>query len=318
MDNRMKVNIQTFAVIIGYVLAGMMGFYSTIIFLLFPILNLPMRYYLAKIEQNIVGHIRLQTIVSILIFITTGSIEQTILYWIFIVVSSYLMDYFDRRDVVLPYAIMYTAVSIIGLFYVYIAAMKMMGTDYIGEYIQLLNVYEMAMLQEMEQLIALNPNQSTQIELFKTAITIQTNLVKLLYPVIFLIMGIIGTLVHVIGFYLVSIGAKLKRRSLGELIHFKYSMKIMLLFVFSLILMTIESNQAFILSWNLCFFLILALQVTGLITSIVLVKEIQVNKVLKLIIIGMSIGVFCLIPNGLMLVGIADTLFNLRKTEVVI
>ncbi len=318
MDNQTKDNVQLFVMISSYILLATLGIYTPIVFVIFPILNLPMLCYLTKTNHKTYHHLIAQGIITGAIFMITGSFEQALLYLIFIAGSSYLMTYFYKKDFSLPHTFIYTGVILVGLFFLYTVGMKYVGIDYIGEYMQTLDWYEQTLIQQVNELAQLNSSISNHIELFTTSVKVQMEMMRLLYPAMFLTMGIGFAFINMFFFSRINKIRKVPNRSLREIGHFRFSPRMVILLIAGLSMFMVDRDLVFILASNLVLLSTALFQFTGFVTLIVFIKRSRATKAIKVLVGIVTVFAFYLFPIPVMLVGIIDTLLNLKKSEIVV
>lgn len=319
MEYNVKANIKLFIIVAIYIILGILGVYSNALLFLFPLFNIPMIVYLMECKTNIAKYVLIHTIIIIGILVTTGSIISSLLYIIFIVLPAHIIVGCYHKDIELPYTVMYTGIIVTGVFYCYILGLKYLGVDYIEAYMSILTQYPEVMASQMAQLAeagaALSPERIAQMKMVFEA---QSMVIKYVYPALLMITGLSVTVVNIV--LLTAIG-KIKKwpmQSLRQLGQFKFSRKMVFLLILGILVTASEAGAVSLMGLNLVFFVTAILQMLGLIVFVVLIKRSRAGRPFKIMTIVLSMLFFYLSPTVMMVVGIADTMFNFRKVKIIV
>ncbi|MHC1749043.1 MAG: DUF2232 domain-containing protein [Cellulosilyticaceae bacterium] len=309
-------------VILLYVILGVLGVYSGTIFILFPILAIPMTIWIMSNEINLPRDIMVNIIIVCFIYIITGRIEEPLLYLINVMIPSYIMGIMYKKKATVPNILMYTAVGTMGCLFVYVLAMSYRGIDYVGSYMQVLQQYKEIQLNAIESFIQVNtPEGAEQLKLVKSVIEVYIRTLEYVYPAIFMLMGILLTIIQLA---VVTMIGKLKKwdmPSLKQLVQFKLSKVALLVLLLAMIISQAGENignNGIMLALNVSILFQNLFQLLGIITLIVMIRRSKANSFIKIFSVIISIILFYMMPSFMMLIGCFDCLFNYRKVQITV
>lgn len=304
-----------------YALLGIIGIYSSTVMILLPLLAVPMTIYLLSSSAKTVKQdVLLNGMIVLIIYLLTGSLPEVILYMLNVIVPAYVVAYLYKKNTPIPQVVMYTGTAIAGALFVCIIGLQSLGVDYIQYYFETLDMYQSIQVEIFGTMGQYGLN-GDQLNVLKELIATQVEVMKMAYPAIFFILILWGVVVQL---SIVTIIGKIKKWRLPRLrglAHFKLSRITILLFILSFGLMqgsAMAGSPWSILGWNIFFLVNSLYQFVGIISVVVLIKGLKVNKVAKTL-----CGIFMLVlmyssPSMLMLFGLLDTMFNYRKVKNVV
>lgn len=308
--------------LIIYLLLGSIGVYSGTLVFLFPLLAAPLTIYLMSNRINIRRDIIFHLIVVAGLLVVTNNISEALLYLISVALPAHCITVLYRKNMSIPHMIMYLAITVMGVFYLYVICMKSMGIDYVQGYMTILDQYKTLQMQTIEELASISQTLTQdQVNLFKEMIDGQIFILELMYPAIFLI---IGVLLGTIQVGIITFVGKLKKWRLPafrQITQFTFSRWMSILLIIALLLsqLTLGENDPFImLGINLFFFISSLLQMLGVIVLVILIKRKKWPFGTKVLVSITMVILISMAPTALMIVGFTDTLFNFRKVKIIV
>lgn len=326
MNQQIKQNFKLVLMITIYILLGIIRVYSTTLIFLTPMLMVPMAIFLMSNKRNYKRDLFIHLIISIVLYLSTRSIAEPLLYIISVAVPAHIFVTCYRNKLALPQIAMYTGIGTVGIFYCYIIGMKYFNIDYM----QIYNTFLDTAKEQYTALIneAMNiQNQPVsndieeQLSLMRKQFSMSVDMLKYLYPSFLLQTGVALGVMSTVFITLMGRIKKWRMLPLRQFVQFKFSkwMGILLIVSSSIALFVGEgSNTTVALAMNLYSFTVYLLQIVGFIALIMLVKKSKLNSMSKTMSIVLSVLVFFIMPFIMMLVGLADTLFNFRKVDIIV
>nr|WP_307993291.1 DUF2232 domain-containing protein [uncultured Niameybacter sp.] len=326
MNQQTRQNFKLILMIGIYVLLGIVGVYSFTLIFLAPLLMTPMAIFLMGNKKNYKRDLFIHLIISMLLYVFTNSIQEVLLYIVSVAVPAHIFVTCYRKKLALPQIAMYTGVGMIAVFYLYIIGMKYMQVDYIQMYNSLLDAAKSQYEIMFNELVA-NQNQaisaevSKQLASMKRQILDSVDVLKYLYPTMLLQTGVA---LGVIGTIFITFIGRLKKWRMLPLVQFanfkfsKWMSGLLLVSGFVALFMGNGSNEVLALATNLYFFTMYLLQIIGLIASIMFVKKSKLATTTRTMVIVLCVLTYFTVPFIMMIVGLADTLFNFRKVDIIV
>lgn len=323
MEYRTKEKIYLIGILVGYILLGISGIYSTTLIFLFPILAAPLTLYLLRYRGRTSKCILLHLIIVLGIMLLTANMLEAIVYLIAVAVPSHIFEMLYRRRIPVPQIVMYVGVGTIGAFFLYVSVMKYMGVDYIQYYMTALDEYKELQLQLINELSKMTSDLREQegLTMFKDLIHAQVLVMETIYPAMFLLIGIFLGIVHMV---IITIIGRIKRwqmQSLKQMGQFTFSKNMGILLIIAIIVSQVgigEKEQLLLLGINLFFFISSLLEVLGLLVLCVLIKRNKWSMGIKSILILGLFTIMTAFPQAFMIIGLADTFFNFRKINIIV
>ncbi len=320
MEYTMNQKLQLGAIALLYIILGVVGVYAQSLIFLFPVLATPLTLYLLRHEMASKLHIGIQVGIILAILVTTGEITQVLLYSIAVVLPSYLFVACYKRNSSLPHTMFYIGLTVVGIFYVYIIAMKAVGIDYIQYYFAALDQYASMYLLMVEEVAQGMTQEEIRevIPMFKQLINAQITVLKTIYPGLLLVVGVGLAGLHIIIVGLIGRMRKWKMPSLKQFGQFTFQKKLLLLLLLSILMVQgAETNEVMqLMGMNLYFFISALLEGLGCVTLLVLVSRRQTTAFLKGLLIVSIGGLVMTMPLVLGIVGMMDILFDFRKNKI--
>lgn len=326
MNQQVKQNFKIGLMIATYIVLGVIGIYSFTLIFLAPLLMVPMTIFLMGNKKNYKRDLLIHLIISLMLFLLTGNIAEVLLYLISVAVPAHIFVTCYRNKLALPQIAMYTGIGIVGVFYLYIIGMKYFNIDYMQmyngfldaakeQYIALVNealkVQNQAVSQEMQE----------QFSLMKKQFIMSVDMLKYLYPAFLLQIGVVLGVLSTVFITIIGRFKRWRMLPLNQFAYFKFSRWMgVILVISSFIALFVgeDSSSIVALAMNLYSFTIYLLQIVGIIALIMLIKKSKLTSSTKTMSIVLSVLVFFIMPFIMMLVGLADTLFNFRKVDIIV
>lgn len=326
MNQQVKQNLKLVLMITIYILLGVIGIYSTTLIFLTPILMVPMAIFLMSNKRNYKRDLLIHLIISIMLYLLTRSIAEPLLYIISVAVPAHIFVTCYRNKLALPQVAMYTGVCTVGVFCFYAIGMKYFNIDYIQMYNTFLDTakeqYTALINQAMKiQNQPISNDMEEQLLLMRKQFSMSVDMLKYLYPSLLLQIGIIIGVVSTIFMTLMGRIKKWRMLPLSQFVQFKFSRWMGILLVISSFIALFvgeDSMTTAALAMNLYSFTVYLLQIVGFIALIMLIRKSKLNSTTKTMSIVLSVLVFFMMPFIMMLVGLADTLFNFRKVDIIV
>ena len=323
MEYTTKDKLYLISIIVAYVLLGIMGIYSTTLFFLFPILSIPFTVYLIRRKSNIKRNLLIHLGVMGLLILFKVSLNDMLLYLVVVAVPAHLFYNLYSKRTPLPKMIMYIGTGTMGAFFLYVVIMKYIGIDYVAYYLMAVDEYkklQFEMINEISSLVGENADLS-YLTTLKEFIYSQIIILKSIYPALFLIMGILLASIQM--FIMVGIGyiKKWQMPPLRQLGQFTFSKIVGALLILSIVFSqgTIEnSNEITILGTNIFFFAGTLLQFLGIIIVLLLIRKTRWHRGMKILAIFVILSLFSFFSPAFILVGLIDSLFNVRKMKIIV
>lgn len=326
MNHQIKQSFKLILMIGIYVLLGIVGVYSLTLIFLAPLLMIPMTIFLMGNKKDYKRDLLIHLIIAVLLYVFTDRIQEVLLYMVSVAVPAHIFVTCYRKRLTLPQIAIYTGVGMIAFFYVYIIAMKYIQIDYIQMYNNLLDEVKLQYQTIFNELITVqdqlgSSDMSKQLVNFKRQLISSVDVLKYLYPAIFLQVGVV---LGVISTLIITFIGKLKKwrmLPLNQFLNFKFSKWMSGLFLISAFIavyMSNGSNEIRALAINLYFFIMYVLQIMGLIASIMCIRRSKLALGARRLGIVLCVLVYFTVPFIMMIVGLADTLFNFRKVDIIV
>ena len=323
MTNLTKEKIYFISLIILYTLFGLIGMYSGSLVFLFPILATPLALYLMCFKIQTKRAILLHAIVVVAIVLLTGRIDEGILYLVTVAVPGHMVAHFYVAKTPVPKTIMYVGIGVMGAFYLYTIGMRFLGLDYVGYYLAFVEDYktiQMSMIAELTKNIT-DEQVLSQFQGLKEIVSAQVIILETIYPGLFLLFGVILATIQTLIMTVIGKFRKWSLPAFRDITRFTFAKALGILLILSFIIAQFSfggNDRLTVLGLNLFFFLSSLLEILGFIAIIMLIKRKKWNKALKLIAVVFVIVLVFTFPTTFMIFGLADTLFNFRKVEIIV
>lgn len=324
MNQNIRQYVKLLMISLLYIALGIIGIYSSTLIFLVPLLMAPMAIYLMSSKRNYIRDIIMHIVISIIILSMTMRLDEVLLYLISVAVPAHIFVACYRNKYSIPHIAMYTGIGTVGLFYIYIIAMKYLQIDYIGMYNALLDAFKVEyikLIEEMSQMTNMSEMMAIQIKVIKEQLPKIIALFKYTYPAMLLEAGIIiGILSTVIVTFIGRI-KKWRMTSLTQLVNFKFSRWMVGLFLISAFVIQFSAganDSLTALGVNLYYFISYLLQLIGIVSLIMMIRRSKWSSGLKVMSIVLSVMMFWTAPFIIMIIGLGDTLFNFRKVNIIV
>ncbi|MGL4799479.1 MAG: DUF2232 domain-containing protein [Cellulosilyticaceae bacterium] len=322
----MKVTTKEKIILLGmlmtYILLGMLGIYTETLVFLFPLLATPLAIFLMSNGINTKRDVLLQLLIIVGLLAIGESVSGIILYLIAVVLPAYMVVSLYRKHTSIPHMIIYIAMAVMGSLYLYVIAMKYAGVDYVAYYMTALEEYKTLQFQILDEANSLKQTLTEEyIIAFKDMIRMQIDILGMVYPALFLIIGMILSAGYV---GIIQLIGRLKKWRLGsfrQVFSFTFSKWMTVLLIVALLLTQLgaNDNESFVLlGMNLFVFISSLLECLGIIIIAVLLKRKKWSFGLKTLAVVTIVMLFFRMPTVFMAVGFADTLFNFRKVKIIV
>jgi hypothetical protein len=321
MKVEFKQIVQMVGLAIFYILISTLGVYNQAVIFYFAFLALPFTMWCVLQSKFDKYDIYLNLIVALGIYFVTGQVFSIGFYVIGCVIPSYIVGYGYKKSIPLSKLAIYAGIGVIGGFYFYVILARQWGMDYFEVYLEMVALYKDILKDMVAQLSIENSGfSSEQITEAYNMLLAQVDLIIRIYPALLLVVGLIMGSLQVIFVNLGGRLARLKVPSLKTLFNFKLSK--LALFLYGAALLIILSQNTTVLlqdfGLNLTFFMQTLFQWVGFIALIALIIRKGMSPGIKVFLVGITIIVVIASPTGLSILGLLDTAFNYRNSEVVI
>ncbi len=324
MNQDIRQYVKLLMISLLYIALGIIGIYSSTLIFLVPLLMTPMAIYLMSSKRSYTRDIIMHMMISILIFGMTMRLDEALLYLISVAVPAHILVACYRKQYSVPHVAMYTGIGTVGLFYIYIIAMKYLQIDYIAMYNALLDAFKVEyikMIEEMSQMTNMSEQMAVQIKVIKEQLPKIISLFKYTYPAMLLEAGIVIGLLSTAIITLIGRMKKWRMASLTQLVNFKFSKWMAGLFLIAGFIIQFSSggnDSLTALGINLYYFISYLLQLIGIVALIMIIRKSKWSSGLKVISIVLSLMMFWTTPFIMMIIGLGDTLFNFRKVDIIV
>lgn len=324
MNQDIRQYVKLLMISILYIALGVANIYSSTLIFLVPLLMAPMAIYLMSSKRNYTRDIIMHVIISAVIFILTMRLDEALLYLISVTAPAHILVGCYRKEYAVPHIAMYTGLGTVGLFYIYIIAMKYLQIDYIAMYNTLLDTFKVEyikMIEEMSQIANVSDQMATQIKIIKEQLPSIISLFKYTYPAMLLEAGIVIGLLSTAVITLIGRMKKWRMASLNQLVNFKFSKWMAGLFLIAGLIVQLSAggnDSLTALGINLYYFISYLLQLIGIVALIMIIRKSKWTSGLKVMSIVLSLMMFWTTPFIMMIIGLGDTLFNFRKVDIIV
>lgn len=312
-----------------YTVLCLLGFFTAIESVLFPVFALPFALYVVSerppIVLQVVFHI---VMLGINFWSAQYDLIAIFIYLVSVVIPIAIIIFFYEQKLPLPNFIMYVAISLCVIVFIYFTILKFNGIDFEQVYINVID--------SMKTLTNQMTDTMVKLEGVNTAITTEdVNLLmerqKLLSDLLegmkaFYAYSIVTMIVSFSGLLMVIFNAILRRKnkelpSIKQLIQFRLSKVAVAILVFAMLLISVvssEQNALLVLGMNLINVFVWLFRLTGGLGLVGLIYQSKTGNGLKILgYIGIGLA-FIIFPYILMIFGCLDTFFNYRKIDIVV
>lgn len=328
MSQNIKHTGSFMALITLYLLLAIIGCFSQITSVFFPIVALPLIIYCIRNKMTLREHSLFHMIVGLFILMDSSYGGSLLIYIMAVILPTYIILYLYSCEVKTPNIIMYVGISLSVVIFILSMVVKRTGIDIEMYYYKVIDEMGEMLIGSIDSMLKtvatdssmLNELNTTQQEL-KTIILQNNQLLKTLYPSVMVLQMFLSSSIIVI---MVNASIKMKNklyRGNRELLEFRVSKMAILLLIMTMIGRESEyfSGQAMsLLSINVINVLINLLQVAGILAIISIVVKTSISRALKVLIYIVIAISFVLFPSLSLFLGCLDTIFNYRKVKIIV
>lgn len=322
MKKESKKNIALYSLVILYIVLAASGLYGYLGIIIFPILSIPLAAYMLTYKQPVSVHFLYNLVIVIVSYIFTRHLESALIYIIGVCIPAYSVVFLYKKKLPLPNIIMNETVIVSSTLLVYILIMKEMGINFEQQFIVELENTKELFLQILGQSFVLNGITDLNVQSqMNVAVISLMDYMKQIFPAFVVFGAWFLTTIQVLIF-----NALLRRKdksypSAKQLLYFKMSRFILLIFVAAMLMVGMSSSQhsgIAILGINLFVIINMTLSLMGALSLAALMQKTMLNGVIKVICYILIFIMFWAAPTLLILFGGLDTLFNYRKVTIIV
>lgn len=328
MDNS-KVNLpKLIGVAVIYILLSVIGLFSQIEMILFPILALPFAWYIAKHEPPLSIHIIFHGVMLVSNYLFTQSVASVLIYGAAVIVPVYTINFFYKQELPLPNFIMYVGIILAVSAFVFLTIFKHMGVDFEAVYMNILDEMKHLMGQIFDTMHQVEQQSGTLTTEMAEAITVRKQFMLQTLEMMksFYAYFIVSQIFIISAITVIIYNAILRRKnkmlpSIKQLIEFRLSKMAVLLFIISLVLTDFSGSGngvAAVLGLNLMNFLVGLFSIAGALGLIGVIKRSSIQGGLRVLGYIAVVLVFGTCPQLLVIFGSLDAIFNYSKVEIVV
>lgn len=319
-------DIAWISVVVGfYILTAVWGLYGLGITMTWPLFAVPMSLLLIQTGQKeVVGLIGV-ILAVVISFITTGTFNPIIvsIFLLFILAPTFLFAMMYRERVVIPRIIIMLTILIFLSGIIFIMFSKRLGIDYIGNYFEVLDVFQ-SMLQEefihTPMLQSLYQGENAP-QMYEQALGTMVLQAKRTYPATLFIMSLIGSISHVLMVQLFAYIRSWKRPFMKDILKVGLS-PVSVWVLLGLWITMVQMNDSDTI-WtfaieSMVVVLLTMFQIMGMISLIAMIRQMGLRKIFRGILVFISIFWLIFNPTLLMIIGCIDSIFNFRKVKALI
>lgn len=322
MSQTKKQRIYWYLLAILYVVIGITVGYSLWLWAAFPLLAAPLAVALMVSPKSrrevFIMHISVIIVVTLL----TQSNQSAILYVLIVAIPAHVFDFMNNHKIKVPHMIMYMAVSFTVVLYSYSIAMRIIGIDYIGQYIKMVDDYKGWVINGINQLMQSQEAiiDPLQLAILKEVFSKTIDMLKTIYPALFLIITIISSTFYIC---IVTFLGKLKKypmQPLTQLTQFTFSKYIIVVFAIGILLISMgdQNSNYMALGLNIQIFVMYLLELLGMLVVSLWISKRPWKKPLKVIAIVLLLILMSGVSMVLMIIGLTDVVFNFRKAKIIV
>ena len=324
MEEAKKITSGIVGLIALYVGISLTGIYYMLEIAVFPIIAIPCIVYFIRHTLDLKEHVAFQLCVTLGIYIVTGNIVCIAIYLMSVFIPAIIVSTLYKRGNSLPNTVMATTVIFSIAVFGFFMIMKQIGIDFEEQYREGLNQIKKIYISEIDKLLLnqgniITPDIISQISEVKTLIPDLIEAMKTVYSatILMLIMTSAG-IITIISSSIARIKNK-RLPSVKQFLEFRLSKVTILILLISVIVVTSGNNDIWsILGLNMMWFLSNIFQIVGVLAAIGLVTRIKSSTGLKILAYTMVFILVVCFSEMMMTFGCLDTLFNYRKTKIVV
>lgn len=314
--------IPIISLILFYILVSVFNPYGTMLFVFFPIITIPLTVWLIQYPNDIGIEGLFHAAIITTIYLLTKNIQSTLLYIIVVVIPAYTVSSTYKQYKPLPYIILYGGILTVAGMLAYIFIMKYMGIDYEKYFLLSLDQVQNMYMQLIDNAaIEIGKEKLPQIETMKYSIRILIDTIKIIYPALLCILGIVLTTIQVFLLKIVLRIKKINGPSIKQLFSFKLSKTPILILIIAMILTFSQVEMANIwtvFALNIVVLFENLLQLMGIVVMIVLVRKTKIPTIGKAGIYLVMMILYMVYPSIMTMLGCFDTIFNYRQVELIV
>jgi len=325
-----KTNIPKFLLmIIVYTVLAILGFFSRLEAVLFPVFALPVALYVVNEKPQLVLQAVFHTVILGINFVVSDyNVVTLLIYIVSVIIPAMIIAFVFEQKVALPNFIMYVAVALCILIFAYFSVLKLFGIDFEQIYIDCINEFQKYIGNFTQEVISIAKANKTatadEIDTWLQAEKIYVaalEMMKAFYAYLVITISIsVSALIVLI--YNAILRKKYKELpSIKQLLEFRLSKMAVVIFVIAMVVVssiTTDQSAVKIFGLNLMRVFIWLFRLAGGLGLIGLISRSTVKNGLKIVGYVGVILAFSIFPYVLMIFGCLDTFFNYRKIDIVV
>ncbi len=309
-------------ILLTYIVLAGLGIYSAYGLFFFPILSIPLTVCLIK-ESMPKGIDFLFCSTAIIgIFMLTGTLEALLVFVVAVCIPAYIIRFMYKKEFSLPHMIIYTALGIVVGVFGYGLVMSYLGINYGEVFIQSADEIKQIYFDTIENLKTTLPAESiNQLGDIKGMVSIIIELMKKVYPALIVVMSITLAAINLLLVQLILRLKKLKGVNLKQLVSFRLSKWAILILTLAMMTPFTPLNEnviAVTLAANVLIVLQYLLQLAGALALVGIISKGPLHIGMKVMLYILISILFIIYPSMLVLFGCFDTIFNYRKTDIIV
>ena len=325
-----KINIPKFMLmVVVYTVLAILGFFSHIQGVLFPVFALPLALYVVNEKPQLVWQIIFHIVIIAINCIISGFNVVTILIYIasVIIPAMIIVSIYEQR-VPLPNFIMYVGVALCILNFAYFSMIKVLGVDFEQVYIKCINETQMLVGDVSKEVISYakmnNAATTDEIDTMLQAEKLYKDVLEMMKS--FYAYFIITLSISASALIVLIYNAILRRKdkecpSIKQLLEFRLSKMAVVIFIIAMLIvsgMASENGAVQIFGLNLMRVFIWLFRLAGGLGLLGLISRSTVKNGVKKIGYVSVVFSFAFFPYVLMIFGCLDAFFNYRKIDIVV
>lgn len=325
-----KTNIpKLILMLIVYTVLAILGFFTRIEGVLFPVFALPVALYVVNEKPEfIVQAVFHAVILGINFVVSDYSVIPLIIYCVSVIIPAMIITYVYEQELALPNFIMYVAVALCILNFAYFSVLKLFGIDFEQIYIECINESQNLIGSFSKDFIAIAKANKTatseQINTWLQAEELYKNALEMMKS--FYAYLIITISISVSALLVLIYNAILRRKNKGlpsikQLLEFRLSKIAVIIFVIAMMSvsgMAADQTAAQIFGLNLMQVFIWLFRIAGGLGLLGLISRSAMKDGLKVVGYVGVLFAFGIFPYVLMIFGCLDAFFNYRKIDIVV
>ncbi|PHV69215.1 hypothetical protein CS063_17055 [Sporanaerobium hydrogeniformans] len=317
-----KNMMKLLSILLIYIVLASLGTYEFYGLFLFPLLSVPFTICLIKNTLPKGVDFLFCSTAVIGIYMIVGNIEAVLVFLIAVCIPAYVIAFSYRKGISLPHIIIYLATGVIGAIFIYGILMTYLGRDYGTAFIHAIDEVKQIYFDAIEKVKETVPAESiNQLGDIKGTISMLLDLMKQVYPAFLLVIGVVLATINLLIVQLVLRLKKAKAFKLEQLLTFKLSKIVVVILILAMLLSiapSMEGDRLTIVAANIIVFLQNILQLVGTLAIISIISKGSMNKGVKWVLYILVCILFIIYPSMLTMFGCFDTIFNYRKTDIIV